>query len=98
MALDQILKKNFWAVLLSLVALVGFLHAEGLMQLLGAELTPDEKQLAMLSGAGGRAPAPAASSTAFHVTSAEKILARNPFDSVTGPLNAVPIELPTAEG
>jgi general secretion pathway protein C len=67
------------------------------MQLVGAGLAPDEKQLATLSGPG-RASAPAPSSAPFHSTSAEKILGRNPFDSVTGPLNSQPIELPTAEG
>jgi general secretion pathway protein C len=93
MALDQILKKNFWAVLLALLALVAFLNAQGLMQIVGAGLAPDEKQLAALAGPG-RMMAPAPSAVPFHATSAEKILARNPFDSVTGPLNAVPIELP----
>jgi general secretion pathway protein C len=97
MALDQVVKKNFWAVLLVLVALVAFLNAEGLMQLVGAGLTPDEKQLATIFGAT-RTAAAAPSSAPFHATSAEKILARNPFDSVTGPLNAVPIELPAADG
>jgi general secretion pathway protein C len=92
MAIDQILKKNFWAVLLALVAVVAFLNAIGIMQLVGASLAPDEKQLALASPLA-RSLAPAASSAPFHTTSAEPILARNPFDSVTGPLNAVPLDL-----
>jgi len=85
MALDQILKRHFWAVLLVLTALASFLGASGLTQLAAAGLAVDEKQLAaapLLS----RAP-PAAASAGSHATSADPILSRNPFDSVTGPLN-----------
>jgi general secretion pathway protein C len=92
MAIDQILKKNFWAVLLALVAIVAFLNAIGITQLVGASLAPDDKQLALASPLA-RSLAPAASSAPFHTMSADPILSRNPFDSVTGPLNAVPIDL-----
>ena len=92
MAVDQILKKNFWAVLLALVAVVAFLNANGIMQLVGANLSPDEKQLSAASPIA-RTSAPAASSAPFHTTSAEPILSRNPFDSVTGPLNAMALDL-----
>ena len=87
MAVDQVLKKNFWAVLLALLAVVAFLNAEGIMQLVGANLAADEKQLTGASPLA-RSAAPAASMAPFHATSAEAILSRNPFDSVTGPLNA----------
>src|ERR1700722_19612493 len=93
MAVDQVLKKNFWAVLLVLVGGVAFLNAQGLTQIVGAGLAPDEKQLATLSGPG-RSTAPAPSSAPFHVTSADAILSRKPFDSVTGPLHAQPIAPP----
>jgi general secretion pathway protein C len=95
MPVDQILKKNFWAVLLALVAVVAFLNAQGIMQLVGANLAPDDKQLSApspIAKAGG----PAASSAPFHALSAEAIFSRNPFDSITGPLNAKPIDLPDA--
>ena len=88
MAFDQILKKNFWAVILVLVAVVAFLNAEGVMQLVGAALAADDKALAT--------PPPASkvlaanSSATQHATNAEPILSRNPFDSVTGPLNRPP--------
>jgi general secretion pathway protein C len=97
MAFDQVLKKNFWAALLVPVAAVAFLNADGIMQLVGANLAVDEKQLTVPSPLA-RAAAPAASSAPFHVTSAEAILSRNPFDSVTGPLNAQQIELPANGG
>jgi general secretion pathway protein C len=91
MAVDQILKKNFWAVLLALLAVIAFLNAEGITQLVGSGLAVDEKQLAM-APAMTRA-APAASSAPFHETTAKAILDRNPFDSQTGPLNAKALDL-----
>jgi general secretion pathway protein C len=94
MAVDQILTKNFWAVLMALVAVVAFLNANGIMQLVGASLAPDDKQLAAASPLA-RANAPAATASApFHTTSAEPIISRNPFDSVTGPLTASSVDLP----
>jgi general secretion pathway protein C len=96
MAVDQVLKKNFWAVLFALVAVVASLNANAIMQLVGASLAPDEKQLSAASPLA-RASAPAASSAPFHTTSAEPILSRNPFDSVTGPLNAVALNLTNDE-
>ena len=92
MAFDQLLKKNFWAVIGVLTAVVAFLNAEGITQLVGAALAPDEKQLA-LAPPMAKAAAPGPTAVPFHTTSAEPIFARNPFDSQTGPLNAKPIEL-----
>ena len=92
MAIDQVLKKNFWAVLMAPIAIVAFLNAQGIMQLVGANLAPDEKQLTAASPLA-KASAPSPSAAPFHVTSAEAILSRNPFDSVTGPLNAKPLDL-----
>jgi general secretion pathway protein C len=96
MAVDQVLKKNFWAVLLALVAVVAFLNANGIMELVGAGLTPDDKQLSAASPIV-RASAPAAASAPFHSTNAEAIISRNPFDSVTGPLNPIQLTLPTED-
>ncbi len=89
MALDQLLRRNFWIVLIPLVMIAAFLNAKGLTQLVGIGLGADEKQLA---GAPlvAKTP-PLASSQLSHTTSAEAILSRNPFDSVTGPLNRKPV-------
>ncbi len=92
MAAEQVLKRNFWVVLLALVAGGAFLSANGIMQLVGAGLAPDENQLALESPLA-RFSAPAPSTVPFHTTSAAPILARNPFDSVTGPLNAASLNL-----
>src|SRR5215472_2757755 len=88
MAFDKLLKRHFWAVILVLVSIAAALDAQGIMQVVGVRLAPDEKLLAtqpllarVASSAGSASP---------HATSAEPILSRNPFDSVTGPLNLAP--------
>lgn len=94
MAIDKVLKRHFWAVILALVAIAAFLDAEGMMRFVGASLDPDDKQLAMAPIVPRAVAASGSSNT--HATSADPILSRNPFDSVTGPLNAVPIALEDA--
>jgi general secretion pathway protein C len=88
MAIDKLLKRHFWAVILALVALAAFFDAQGIMHVVGASLGADEKQLASPPLTSRLPPLPASASP--HATNAEPILARNPFDSVTGPLNRVP--------
>jgi general secretion pathway protein C len=83
MAVDQLLRKNFWLVVLPLVAIAALLNATAVTQLVGISLTPDEKALA--------APPPVAktvpmSNASARNVSAEPILTRNPFDHVTGSL------------
>ena len=84
MQLDQLLKRNFWAVILVLVAIAAFFHARAIGNIVGAKLAPDESLLAAAPAV--RAAAPSAS-VGSHSTNAEGILDRNPFDSVTGPLS-----------
>ena len=84
MAVDQLLRKNFWLVVLPLVAIAALLNAQAVTQLVGISLTPDEKALA--------APPPVArvtpmSNASARNPSAEAILSRNPFDHVTGSLH-----------
>jgi general secretion pathway protein C len=86
MAIDQLLKKRFWIVLLPLVAVAALLNAQAVTQLIGVGLMPDEKQLATPPPVAKTPPAP----TTVRNTSADPILARNPFDHVTGPLNPPP--------
>jgi general secretion pathway protein C len=88
MALDKLLKRHFWAVILALLAIAAFFDAQGIMHVVGAGLAADDKQLAA-APLIARMP-PAAGSSGGHATSAEAILSRNPFDSVTGPLNKAP--------
>ncbi len=87
MAIDKLLKRHFWAVVLLLVAIAAFLDAQGIMHVVGSILGPDDKMLSAPPLVARMPMAPASASP--HATSAEAILSRNPFDSVTGPLNAV---------
>jgi general secretion pathway protein C len=92
MPIDQLLKRHFWAVIVVLVAIAAFLDAQGIMHIVGASLGADETSLAV-PPLSARVPAAPASATP-HATSADPILSRNPFDSVTGPLNKVAVPLP----
>lgn len=89
MAFDALLKKYFAVVVLTLVGAMAYFQASGAMRLFGATLGADEKTLT-------QAPMPAANArppvTEVTTRSGEPILSRNPFDSVTGPLNATPLE------
>ncbi len=81
---DQLLKRHFWAPTLALTSVAAFFGARGVGNLFGASLSADDKQLS----AQPMATKAAASSTVGtpKATSADPILARNPFDSQTGPL------------
>jgi general secretion pathway protein C len=92
-AFDTLLKKYWPAVVLTLLALVAFFQARGATQLLSSALSLDER--ALIAAPQRTAPDPEEVERIRRMNepkSAEPILARNPFDSVTGPLNAVPIE------
>lgn len=93
MAIDQLLKKNFWIVVLPLIAIGALLNAQAVTQLIGIPLGPDEKQLATPPAVAKIAPAAA---TSGRNLSAEPILSRNPFDHVTGSLKPPPVEENTA--
>ncbi|HVH42881.1 MAG TPA: type II secretion system protein GspC [Labilithrix sp.] len=85
---DQLLKKNFWIVILPLVAIAALLNAQAVTQLVGISLGPDEKALATPPPVAKIAPN---SGAAARNVSAEAILNRNPFDHVTGSLKPPPV-------
>ncbi len=88
MAVDQLIRRNFWAVLLLPVGLLAYVSAKTVTSLAGALfLTPDEKQLTTPPMIARTAPQ---SSSVARSTSADTILSRNPFDHVAGSLNAPP--------
>jgi general secretion pathway protein C len=94
MKLDQILRRYFWAVVGALVAIVAFLHAQALTQIIGFfRLSLDQAQLTAVPVTAHPSPS---SSANVRSLSADAILSRNPFDSVTGPLNKVPDEVAAA--
>jgi general secretion pathway protein C len=88
MSIERILKKNFWAVLVLMLGIAAFFTARAFSQGLSVALGADEKQLT--------APplqtrnTPSTSSSTAHVTSAEAVLSRNPFDHTTGALKDEP--------
>jgi general secretion pathway protein C len=85
-ALDALLKKYFSVVVLGLVALMAYFQASGATTLLGASLGADEQ--ALVQAPKRPVDLGALDSPSKQSKSAEPILSRNPFDSVTGPLNA----------
>jgi general secretion pathway protein C len=95
LALDALLKRYFPAVVLVLVALAAYFQASGAMELFGAALAPDESVYA--ARGAGVPTSPGAALAARGVSRGEKnaepILSRNPFDSVTGPLNIKPLDI-----
>jgi general secretion pathway protein C len=82
--LDQLLKRHFWVPTLALTSVASFFGARGVGNLFGTTLGADDKQLAEPPVATKAAPTSGSGTT--KATSAEPILARNPFDSQTGPL------------
>lgn len=89
MAFDALLKKYFSVVVLTLVAAMAYFQASGAMRLFGAAVGADEKTLTQAPMPGPHARPP---QTDVGTKSAEAILTRNPFDSVTGPLNATELD------
>lgn len=95
MPIDRILKKNFWLVVLPLVGIAATLNAQAIAQFVGIGLAPSDKALAAPPPVGRVPPAPPGSARS---TSADPILARNPFDHTTGPLKAPPVDEAASEG
>jgi general secretion pathway protein C len=84
MSFDYLLKKYFLGVVLAFVALAAYFQAAGATQLIGAALSGPA-----ISAPRSRGTAATATTTTHERPTADAIIARNPFDSVTGPLNAV---------
>jgi general secretion pathway protein C len=85
---DALLKKYSVYILLALVGAIAYFQAAGTMQLVGAAITSTASHKpALASSATAIAPVSTGSSK-----DAEPILARNVFDSVTGPLNKKPLD------
>lgn len=90
MTFDIAIKKYFTGVILAFVALAAYFQAEGATQLFSAALLSTSAS----SGAPLRPPPPPTGPTR-EKPSAQAIIDRNPFDSVTGPLTpGANIEIP----
>ncbi|HWA78376.1 MAG TPA: type II secretion system protein GspC [Polyangiaceae bacterium] len=87
MAFDALLKKYFLVVLLGLIALSAYFEAKGATQLFGAALLVPASSAAPSPGA---ALAPPLQIPQREPRTAEPLIERNPFDSVTGSLHPKP--------
>ncbi len=89
MSFDALLKKYSVYVLLALVGAIAYFQAAGTTQLVGAALTPS---VAAKNFAAVPVAPSAVAGFSVNPKDADPILARNPFDSVTGPLNKKALE------
>jgi len=91
LAIDALLKRYFLGVVLALVAVAAYFQAAGATQLVGSAI-----------GAAASSGAPPVVIPPYKLAvptrepkSGQPIIERNPFDSVTGPLNPVEVTAPT---
>lgn len=88
MSLDTLAKRFFPVIVLGLIAVAAYLQASGIMQLVGSAYfdkgAPAQAEDKLAASKTTDAPHASGPKTA------EPILSRNPFDSVTGPLNKAP--------
>ncbi|MEZ4299080.1 MAG: type II secretion system protein GspC [Polyangiaceae bacterium] len=89
MGIDALLKRFFPAVVLALIGLAAYFQASGMGQLVASSVAVDPSSVPTTVGPSKHVQVPLPAST-DHVTSGAAILSRNPFDSVTGPLDAKP--------
>ncbi|WP_437983581.1 type II secretion system protein GspC [Sorangium sp. So ce117] len=94
MGIDAILKRYFPWVLGALIALAAYFQASGMGQLVVSSVAIDAPP-APPSPPTRPASFGSTASNTDHATSAAAILSRNPFDSVTGPLDGKPVEIPS---
>lgn len=93
MGFDANLKRYFPVVLCLLIGMAAYFQASGIGQLVASSVAVDPSAVAS-AGPAPKAHAPPAPTSDEHATSAGPIISRNPFDSLTGPLDGKQIDLP----
>src|SRR3954463_2385730 len=96
MGFDAVFKRYFAAVVCLLIGVAAYFQASGMGQLVGATVALDPSATPVAPPAP-RSGYVAAAANPDHSSNADPIINRNPFDSVTGPLNAKPIDPIAAE-
>lgn len=91
MGIDAIIKRYFPAVVCALIAMAAYFQAAGMTQLVASSVALDPSAVASAPPPPKARPVVPHGSQ-DHATSASLILSRNPFDSVTGPLDGQPLE------
>jgi general secretion pathway protein C len=94
MGFDALFKRYFVAVVCLLIGMAAYFQASGMGSLVASSVAVDPSALPTAPLGALRPPVAAASPD--HVTTAAAIISRNPFDSVTGPLDGKTPELPDA--
>lgn len=95
MGVDGTLKRYYVALVCALIALAAFFQASGMTELVGAAVVGAPAPSSTSPSTVGKAslvPPP----NEDHARSAKDILARNPFDSITGPLDGKSLDLPSS--
>lgn len=96
MGLDANLKRYFPVVVCLLIAVAAYFQASGIGELVASTVALDPSSVPS-SLPPPRPISAQASAREEHSTSAAPIIARNPFDSVTGPLDGSPVDLSHAD-
>ncbi|HTV17968.1 MAG TPA: type II secretion system protein GspC [Polyangiaceae bacterium] len=94
MGVERLARRSFGFVVAALLGLAIYFQAAGAVELVAAKVL-----VVPAAGADGKARRTPRRSTSARIqsTNGDAILARNPFDSVTGPLDRTPIEVTTPE-
>ncbi|HSN99030.1 MAG TPA: type II secretion system protein GspC [Candidatus Nanopelagicales bacterium] len=92
MGFDAIVKRYFPAIICMMIAFAAYFQASGMGQLVASSVS---EVTAPTATPGGARPPARAGTSQDHAQSAAPILSRNPFDSITGPLDGKPVEMPT---
>lgn len=94
MGFDATLKRYFPAVICLLIALAAYFQASGMGQLVATSVALDPSAMPAAPKAPGYSVNAGLATKDEHSTSAAPVIGRNPFDSVTGPLDGRTVEVP----
>lgn len=94
MGFDATLKRYFPVVICLLIALAAYFQASGMGQLVASSVALDPSSMPHSPKAPSHSLNAGLATKDEHSTSAAPIIGRNPFDSVTGPLDGKVVDLP----
>jgi general secretion pathway protein C len=94
MGIDALIKRYFPAVLCALIAFAAYFQASGMGQLVVSSVALDPSSVPVAAPASRTSPrTKSTQDSSQHTTNASALIGRNPFDSVTGPLNASSVSI-----
>lgn len=91
MGFDAIFKRYFPAIICLLIGIAAYFQASGMGQLVASSVSLDPSATPV-APAAPHVPLPVAGGGQDHASNAGAIISRNPFDSVTGPLDAKSVD------